>query len=119
MPEQFHENLQFAGQTSLNSHYNGYRGVSQHSASFEDEGEKLTTYKRFPLWQRLVFTLASLALWAGIMLCFLLAWDYSWSHDLGYTRVILVAVAIITTLCFLAINIFVHQRWLKKFFLMV
>lgn len=86
MSEQSYEGFQFESQNSFNS---GYEGTLQDNNSFAFQGEKLAVRKGPQLWQRLCLALASFALWAGMVLCFVLAWNYSWSHDMGYTRVIL------------------------------
>ena len=76
-------------------------------------GQKLLIHNNPPLWQRIALAIFSLVLWACILLCFLLAWDYSWSHDLGYTRVILVIVPLVITPFFIFINITFNRKHLK------
>lgn len=76
-------------------------------------GQKLLIQNKPPLWQRITLALFSFVLWVCILLCFLLAWDYTWSHDLGSTRVILVFVPLLITPFFIFINIFFSRKRLK------
>ncbi len=112
MSEQSYESFQFERQVPFNS---DYEGTSQDSYSFAFQGAKLAVRQGPQLWQRVFLALISFALWAGMLLCVVLAWDYSWSHDLGYTRIILVAVAFLITLYFIFVNILFNRKLLKQF----
>jgi hypothetical protein len=87
-----------------------YEDAPQDNFSFAFQRKKLVIRKGPPLWQRLLMALASIALWAGMILCFVLAWDYTWSHDLDYTRIILIVVALLMTLYFIFVNIRFNRK---------
>ncbi len=109
MSEQYHEEFQ---PEMPKSFYFGYEDSTRDANYFaySSGGQKLLVRKGPALWQRVSLAFFSLALWVCILLCFLLAWNYTWTHDMGYTRVILVVVPLLITPFFILINVLFNRR---------
>ncbi len=109
MPEQFHEEYRPDRQQFS---YSSYEDVPHYNGFFTGtaDQQKLSIHKNPLLWQRIALAIVSLVLWACTLLCFLLAWDYTWSHDLGYTRVILAIVPLFITPFFIFVNILFNRK---------
>lgn len=55
-----------------------YNEASHYYESSTHGAQKLSVSRTPTMWQRLALAIFSLALWAIIMLCFKLAWDWTW-----------------------------------------
>jgi hypothetical protein len=109
MSEQYHEEFQPEKLKIPYSDYDDVHGYNEFFA-YASTGQKLSVRKGPRLWQRIALAFFSLALWVCILLCFLLAWDYTWSHDMGYTRAILFVVPLLTAPFFIFINVLFNRK---------
>jgi hypothetical protein len=87
-----------------------YEEIPRYHDYFTSGGQKLSVSRRPPLWQRLALAIFSLALWGTTILCFKLAWDWTWYYDSGITRGILVLAPLLLTPLLIFINLLFNRK---------